>query len=273
MLMKINSARVIFFSPTGTTKTILTAIAQGTEIKKINYTDLTLPSGRKADKIAVKEDLLIIGVPVYEEKVPKILNDILQSLKGDGKPAVAVTVYGDVGDGTALSELKTIVKNAGFIPAAAASFIGEHSFSTKELPIAAGRPNSSDEHNARQFGQMIINKLNSAEDISKIEAVVPDGKLKLMAKILPENSAKMFTEKPDIDKNLCTNCGLCSKLCPAGAIDINTLEIDDNLCLRCFSCVRVCDAEARAITYKKKLLVKKVLGAKSKKDNEIKLYL
>lgn len=271
--MLINSARVIFYSPTGTTKTVVTAIAQGTGIKKVQYTDLTLPSSRKVNLLTVEEDLLIIGIPVYEEKVPEILTQILQCLSSEGKPAVVVTVYGEIADGTALNELKTTVKNAGFIPVAAASFIGEHSFSTKELPIAAGRPNASDEHNAKQFGRMIINKLNSAEDISKIEAVIPEGKLKLMAKALPKNSAKMFTEKPDIDKSLCVGCGLCSKLCPAGAIDINTMEIDDNLCLRCFSCVRACDNQARKITYKKKLLVKKVLGAKSKKDNEVKLYL
>lgn len=271
--MLINSACVIFFSPTGATKTVLTAIAQGMGIKKINYIDLTLPSARKADKINVKEDLLIIGVPVYEEKVPKILTEALQGLTGEGKPAVVVTVYGAVGDGVALSELKTIVKTAGFIPAAAASFIGEHSFSTKSLPLAAGRPNTSDEYNAKQFGSMIINKLKSTENLNQIEVSVPEGKLLLMAKILPENSARLFTEKPDADKNLCNNCGLCAKLCPVGAIDITTMEINENSCLRCFACVRVCDNQARAVTYKKKPLVTKVLGAKSKKDSEIKLYL
>ncbi len=183
-------------------------------------------------------------MPVHAEKVPKILSEVFKGLTGECKPAVIVTVYGAIGDGTALDELKTIVKNAGFIPAAAASFIGEHSFSSKELPIAAGRPNSSDEHNARQFGQMIINKLTSAESIDKIEVSIPDGKRQLMAKVLPENSAKLFSVKPDIDKNLCTNCGLCAKLCPAGGNDINTLESDDIYALGvCLS--KVCDNEAR----------------------------
>lgn len=36
------------------------------------------------------------------------------------------------------------------------------------------------------------------------------------------------------------NCGLCQKLCPAGAIDLLSFSIDGDLCIGCLHCVAVC---------------------------------
>ena len=50
-------------------------------------------------------------MPVYEEKIPKIVYPFLTSLKGNGKPVVLVGVYGNIGDGIALNELYSITEN------------------------------------------------------------------------------------------------------------------------------------------------------------------
>ena len=75
-------------------------------------------------------------MPVYEEKIPEIIYSFLTNLIGNKKQVVLVGVYGNIGDGIVLNELDFIAKNSGFKVVAAGSFIGEHSFSTKEIPIA-----------------------------------------------------------------------------------------------------------------------------------------
>lgn len=270
--MIIDSAAVIYFSPTGTTKKILYAITEGMGIDNLKYINLTLPDVRKVNAPVINEDIIIIGTPVYEERVPEMLYPFLTSLTGNNKPVVLAAVYGNIGEGNALNELQTITESSGFKVIAAGSFIGEHSFSTKELPIAEGRPNQDDIKRAQDFGKAIIGKLKTIDDLNGFSLQIPQGKLPLMSKILPANSARMFTKTPSADMSVCNHCGVCVKLCPVSAIDENTLEINDNQCLRCFSCVKRCQRKARMIIYKKKYLVTRVLTAKSKVEKEPKVY-
>lgn len=69
--MLINSAKLIYFSPTGTTKKILHKIAEGLEIDHIHDVNLTLPDACDSAIEVVDENIAIIGVPVYEEKCLK----------------------------------------------------------------------------------------------------------------------------------------------------------------------------------------------------------
>lgn len=270
--MIIKSVALIYFSPTGTTKDILCAIAEGMNIDSPRTIDITFLSIRNTNKLSIDEDILIIGVPVYEERIPKILYPFLNTLKGNKKPVVLVAVYGNIGDGIVLNELKTITENLNFKVVAAGSFIGEHSFSTKEVPVAEGRPDQEDLRKARDFGAKIIKKLEGVEALEEITIEIPKGRLPLMAKVLPENSARMLTKIPFNDKSLCNDCGICVKLCPMSAINKETLEIDNNKCLRCFCCVKRCPNKARKIVYKRRFLVSSVLTIKSRGRKEPKIY-
>ena len=271
--MLINSAKLIYFSPTGTTKKILHKIAEGLEIDYIYDVNLTLPDARNSAIEAVDEDIAIIGVPVYEEKVPEFLRPCLSGLKGFNKPVVIVSVYGNIGGGISLNELKAISENCGFWVAAAGSFIGEHSFSTKEVPVAEGRPDLQDMMVTIEFGRKIKRKLMELDSLDGISISIPPGRLPLIARLLPKKSAGIFTKAPSADMSLCNRCGVCAKVCPVSAIDANTLAIDDNKCLRCFSCVRKCNKKARKIIYRKSPIVTRFLANKNKVRKEPVLYL
>lgn len=52
-----------------------------------------------------------------------------------------------------------------------------------------------------------------------------------------------------VDKNKCIACGVCTTICPAGAIALSDSEqqyaiINYDLCMECFTCVETCPQEA-----------------------------
>lgn len=271
--MVINSVTSIYFSPTGTTKKVINAIVKGMDIINNASIDLTCYDTRNGSIPIISEDIILIGVPVYATGVPNILKSFLTNLKGNNKPIVLVTVYGNMSEGTALNELYSITENSGFKIVGAGSFIGEHSFSTEETPIAKGRPNYEDLNKAEEFGRKIIEKMLNMNDLSNNTLQIPMGKKPLMAKILPEDSARVFTKPPFVDITLCNKCGACIKLCPMNAINKDTLKVNENKCIRCFCCVKICNKKARSIIYKPKFLVSKVLAIKNRNKRIPQIYI
>ena len=114
-------------------------------------TDLTLDE--QTSPIEMNGELCVIAVPVYGGRVATTALQRLQRLKGNGSPAILVVVYGNRDYEDALLELRDTAVQLGFVPLTAGAFIGEHSFSTPELPIAAGRPDADDLQQAREFGK------------------------------------------------------------------------------------------------------------------------
>lgn len=271
--MTINSATIIYFSPTGTTKKIINSIIEGIGLVINNLIDLTSPKVRNEEAPSVEGDIVLIDVPVYATGVPNMVIPFLTSLKGNNMPVVIVAVYGNMSEGTALNELYSITKKSGFKVAAAGSFIGEHSFSTEETPIAKGRPNYEDLNKAKEFGENIMKKMQTIKASKDISLQIPQGKIPLIAKVLPKDSAKIFAKIPFADMSICNQCGICVNLCPMGAIDKDTLDIDKDKCIRCFCCVRRCPKKSRKVSYNMKLVVSQVFIIKDKIQKEPKVYL
>ena len=91
---------IMYFSPTDTTKKIISSTANNIlnidgRTNTIKVIDFTLPAVRKEPVSFTKEDLVIIGVPVYAGRVPNILLKYLDTISGNGALAVAVVVYGN----------------------------------------------------------------------------------------------------------------------------------------------------------------------------------
>lgn len=266
-----NTVTLIYFSPTDTTRKILLEISKGIGISNPQIIDLTTPFLRSNNDLNINGDLVVIGVPVYEERVPSIIKPLLERIDRPRRSVVLVAVYGNVGEGIALEELSEITKKAGMKVIAAASFVAEHSFSSAYANVAKGRPDQDDLEKARHFGTLIIDKLNKYRNID-YPIIEMKGHLPFMAKILPKNSAGLFTKIPEVDRFKCLQCGICLKKCPVGAINTD-MSINNNLCLRCFACVKRCPVGARKISYKMNWLVIKILKRMGKERKEPKIYI
>lgn len=105
------------------------------------------------------DSVVVVAVPVYGGRVAGTAVERLSRLKGNGSSAVAIVLYGNRAYEDALVELQDLLEEQGFRVEAAAAFIGEHSYSRPEMPIAEGRPDGSDMDKARDFGADVAGKL------------------------------------------------------------------------------------------------------------------
>ena len=60
--------------------------------------------------------------------------------------------------------------------------------------------------------------------------------------------SKFSIFKITLDKNQCTKCGRCARVCKSECIDLKTQKIDYSRCVACYNCLTVCTD--RAMTYK-----------------------
>ena len=233
--MNIKAIKTIFFSPTGTSRTIAQSIAAGANHSfPFKHIDLTLP-GHPTDISASENELTIIAVPVYAGRVARLAKSRLKEVSGNNSPAIIVVLYGNREFEDALLELKHIAEEQSFNVVAAAAFIGEHSFSTAESPTAQGRPDQSDLNIAFKLGKSVIKKLDNDQVTPEIE-VPGNFPYKDGMKNLP------FT--PVVDTDNCTECGECIAACPTGSMSLNgTIKINVDTCILCASCIKTCPVQ------------------------------
>jgi len=241
--MDINTAKLIYFSPTGTTKKVLEGILQGIGIDATEHIDLT-PSKAKALEVAeMQNELALIGVPVYGGRVPLDAIERFQQLNANDTPAVIIVLYGNREFEDALIELRDLATKAGFRPIAGGAFIGEHSLANDKFLIANGRPDEEDIKKAKEFGKMIREKL---EDITKFD----DMPLLQVSGDYPYKERVVRSGvSPVTQEDLCIKCGTCATVCPIAAINVgDTVLTDSDACIRCCACVKECPEEARIMT-------------------------
>jgi flavodoxin len=173
--MDVSSLKLVYFSPTGTTKKILEGIAKGTGIENIEHVSMTLPDAVTKPIESFTDELVIIGAPVYAGRLPADAVKRFKRFKAKSTPAVIVVVYGNREYEDALLELTNLSKDFGFIPVSGGAFIGEHSYSTEDLPIANGRPDETDIKKATKFGEAIMQKINEMKTLGDVSPLKVPG--------------------------------------------------------------------------------------------------
>lgn len=240
--MDIQSVKLVCFSPTGTAKAIGQGILRGVGLETVSMFDITKPEARLSLLKTTEEDLLVVVVPVYRGRIPVLVNEWLCRISANRTPVACVVVYGNRDYENALLELGDILSNRGCIPLAGAAFIGEHSFSSTEKPIASGRPDAQDLTVAVSFGEKLISKVKALTDSAQLEGIQLPGAYPYggMTELLNADFIAVA--------ETCQQCGVCSEGCPVGAIDCeNSGSINTEICLTCCSCIKSCPEKARTM--------------------------
>ncbi|WP_432734936.1 4Fe-4S binding protein [Maridesulfovibrio sp. FT414] len=264
--MTCSRLQLICFSPTRTTRKVLSAIAEGVGAEETRMIDVT-----RADDFPVcygcdDSDLVIIGAPVYAGRLPITAVERFAGLRSSGRPAVLVVTYGNRAYEDALLELRDLAVEAGFKPVAAAAFVGEHSFSSEETPVAVGRPDVSDRDAAGKFGQSIRQLLSAGDPDGLPEIEVPGNR--------PYKERVARPPASPVSKDGCELCGACERVCPTGAISVGSLvDTDAAQCILCCACVKVCASGDRIMDVPRVMEVARWLAETCEERKEPEIFI
>lgn len=248
--MNIEKVFAVYFSCTGTTKKIVTHVAEKLSMAlniSMEEIDFTTYEARKKNLVFNKGDLIVIGLPVYAGRLPNLILPYIKNIIGNEALAIPIVLYGNRNYDDALMELKMELEGNRFHLISAGAFIGEHSFSKI---LAAGRPNLEDLKKADKLSEesvkIIINLLNSDKLLNK--NLVVKGNMILHPYYTPRdrkgNPIDIRKVKPKTKEN-CINCGKCISMCPMGAIDTRIPALVSGVCIKCCACIKGCPQQAK----------------------------
>ena len=265
--MNLNTVSAVCFSPTRTTRKVITAVCRGIGISH-RLEDLTFADSDLVKTGRVQADLAVVGVPVYSGRIPLKAKERLQAVRADNVPAVAVVVYGNRDYDDALIELADTLRACGFRPFSGAAFIGEHSFSSDRTLIADGRPDATDLGKSHSFGEQIRALLDTVDRIEDIpEIAVPGNRPYKEKKPMPPVS-------PVTKKELCVLCGRCVSVCPTTAIKISSASVETGTenCICCAACVKACPHGARIFDHPRILSAAEKLSRNCSRRREPEIF-
>lgn len=240
--------RAVYFSPTGTTKKIVTTVAgcisMELKLPKETY-DFTPPAVRKEGVTFGADEIVVFGIPTYAGRIPNVLLKYLATVKADGALAVPVALYGNRNFDDSLIELRNLLEANGFHTVAGAAFIGEHSFSKI---LGKDRPDVKDMMIAGKFGKEAAEKIRGITDVSALLPVEVKGETPIRTYYQPRdrkgNPIDIRKVLPKTKAN-CINCGICADVCPMGSISRDNVAEFTGICIKCGACIKQCPVEAK----------------------------
>ena len=236
----------MYFSPTGTTRKVVTRLgaqlATQLSFGQTREIDFTPKKARQQIYRFDRDDLLMIGVPVYAGRVPNVLKEFLGSLEGNGAKAVAVVVFGNRSFDDGLVELRELLTTSEFLVIGAGAFVGEHAFS---YTLAKDRPDSTDVELMDQFARDLAQKIKSGNERTDFWV---KGQMPLGSYYTPRNlegeAVNILKVKPKTTAE-CIDCKHCVEVCPMESILWEDPTQVVGICIKCGACVKGCPVHAK----------------------------
>jgi ferredoxin len=245
--------KLVYFSPTDTTKNILYKIVEKMEIqieKEFNLTNYE----NKDFSYQFKNDIILLGFPVYSGRVPKTALNRFYNITGINSRIIICVTFGNRNYDSALMEIYEHFSNNGFYVIGLCAVVTQHSFVKS---ISKDRPNEEDFILLNSFSKKMVEKINcNVQESVKYQINKPFRKY------------QTIPLKPKGNKN-CKKCLLCIELCPENVIDkINPKKTDKRRCISCLRCVKYCPNGSRDLKLLEKYISRIFIESKCKENQK-----
>ncbi len=253
---------IVYYSQTGNTKKIASAIFEGMH-KEFETVDLIPVINLKDSDILKTYDIIGIGCPVWCMKEPGIIGRLLADLKEvDGKQAFLFCTHATLIGGF-FERLIPILQEKGLKVLGWEDWFGGKVNPTVEGPYYTdGHPDDVDLQEARAFGQeMAVRSIRVANGDKTILPSLPEGDKYVKRYGSLEKIAAMVTTPSEktahtraafrFNRDQCTQCGLCQQFCPAKSINPwDQVPLSEETCEHCHFCELICPGGAISFTGK-----------------------
>ncbi len=231
-----------FFSGTGNTLFVSNAFAS--EISKYGIATEIIPLPSPVPEKIPDDTVLCIAFPVYSQTAPPFICDWLRSLPETkkGTPVIIISTLAGF-SGLVKGPFHYLLKKKGYSPLAVREFI---------MPPNFIHQYSDENRNAKIRERVKPAIANFAKEVAEGNAKWPPlpsflNVFQFMAEKMFRNCGSGWLGKGfKADKNKCTRCGLCIKLCPLKNISAGTEGFPawSNKCQQCLRCINYCPANA-----------------------------
>ena len=238
--LKKQKAEIFFFTGTGNTLLLAQEIAD--EMSQNDW-EVRLRPMESADDLGASDTLLGLVFPVAcFSTYPVALNFIDALPEGEGRRVFLAASMGETAFGMEGPIKKLLLKN-GYTPLAAQLFIMPTNYGQKQIPT---------EENAKRMGTALPEARAFAQNLMQGKGRWGNG-LPLISTLL---SKWGHSRKPwkffyglyplAVSNEKCTQCGLCIRLCPSGAISSKDGYpfISPDHCDSCQRCIGFCPVDA-----------------------------
>jgi ferredoxin len=243
---------IAFCSPAGSTRHVATVI-ENTFIRlaaEVHRLDLAQKGNHDGFISRISKagpnDCLFVGSPVYRDTaVPPIMNFIDSLPNMDSCHTVPFVTWGGAFSGIALWQMGRALEKRGFYLAGGAKILAVHSmmWSCSE-PMGHGHPDSGDDELISTFARNIYNRLSSRKiDRLPLEKLDYNPE-KYTTRLKKKLGQPWLIVSKTVDKDKCTQCGVCEDVCPAEAIELTDYPNFTAACFDCFNCIRLCPEDA-----------------------------
>ncbi len=229
-MLNYKTVNKIYFSPSGTTEKIVNEVAKNFNLNRKNYDLLSFN-----DEKCFKDELVIIGVPVFNGRIPKTACERLSKMKAKNTKAIVILNYGNMEYGDALLELCDLLKANNFEIVGVATTVSQNSLFSE---LGRNRPDETDLKKIDEFSKSMAEKLEKND----IREIFVGGYKPYESYTTPDFSVVC-------DDDLCVECLDCAYTCPEEAIPEEMPQMTKMKdCTRCSTCISVCPEGARSFS-------------------------
>jgi ferredoxin/flavodoxin len=256
MVLKKNNVFIVYFSPAGSTRHVAEVIAKknqmlGAEVTSFDLadcnSDIALTISRQIESSEGKS-CLFIGSPVYASHAVLPVMACIAGLKENPDVfAVPFVTWGGACSGISLYEMGEELIEKRFILLGAAKILAVHSLMwALEDPLGKGHPDAGDDQMVGELVNHVYQKLNEANprgiNLSDLAYQTRENHEEMEKTGL--QTAKAHLPKRQVDAGLCSQCGICSEICPMDAVIFTPYPEFGDGCVFCFSCMKKCPEQA-----------------------------